>query len=268
MDITSVIILGIVQGLTEFLPISSSGHLVLAAQLLNFHEEGIAFEVFVHLGTLFSVLLAFRKDIGKMIIAPFRIWQSGKRDEDLVRYARWDLYVIIGTIPAAIIGLALKSEIESVFSNVLLVIVMLFITGTFLILSRFIKQTTGEVSYLKSFCIGCAQALAILPGISRSGSTIVTGMAMGVERSEAARFSFILSLPAILGAAVLKVKDLMESGLLTEELWYLLLGAAVAFASGYLAILWLLDIVRKGKLEWFGYYCYLVVLIMSFWYFA
>ena len=109
MDITSVIILGIVQGLTEFLPISSSGHLVLAAQLLNFHEEGIAFEVFVHLGTLFSVLLAFRKDIGKMIIAPFRIWQSGKRDEDLVRYARWDLYVIIGTIPAAIIGLALKS---------------------------------------------------------------------------------------------------------------------------------------------------------------
>jgi len=267
MDIISVIILGLVQGLTEFLPISSSGHLVLAADLLHFKEEGVAFEVFVHLGTLFSVLLAFRSDILKMIIAPYQVWIKGNREEELVRHSRWDIYVIIGTIPAAVIGLLFKTEIEAFFSNVLLVIIMLLITGTFMILSRFLKESEGDVSYLKSFIIGCAQALAILPGISRSGSTIVSGMALGVDRTEAARFSFILSIPAILGASVIKIRDLLETQLLASELMYLLLGALVAFGSGYLAIIWLLDIVRKGKLEWFGYYCYFVVLIMSIWYF-
>jgi undecaprenyl-diphosphatase len=268
VDIISVIILGLVQGFTEFLPISSSGHLVLASEILNFHEEGVAFEVFVHLGTLFSVLLAFRQDIFKMITAPYQVWIKGSSDESLVRHARWDIYVIIGTIPAALIGLMFKSEIEAVFSNVILVIVMLFVTGTFMILSRFVKNARGDVSYLRSFLIGCAQALAILPGISRSGSTIVTGMILGVDRSEAARFSFILSIPAILGATVLKTKDLLESQLLAAEWFYLVVGAFVAFISGYLAIIWLLDIVRKGKLEWFGYYCYLVVLVMSIWYFS
>jgi undecaprenyl-diphosphatase len=265
LDIIKTIILGLVQGFTEFLPISSSGHLVLAERLLNFHQEGIAFEVFVHLGTLFSVLLAFRADLIKMLVAPYRVWMKGAQNEDLVRHSRWTLYVIIGTIPAAVIGLIFKDQIESIFSNVLLVIIMLFITGTFMILSRFLKQSDGDVSYLRSFLIGCAQAMAILPGISRSGSTIVTGMALGVNRSEAARFSFILSIPAILGAAVLKIKDLLESHILPAEWFYLILGAAVSFASGYLAILWLLDIVRKGKLEWFGYYCYLVVLLASIW---
>ena len=200
-----------------------------------------------------------------MLVAPYRVWMKGAQNEDLVRHSRWTLYVIIGTIPAAVIGLIFKDQIESIFSNVLLVIIMLFITGTFMILSRFLKQSDGDVSYLRSFLIGCAQAMAILPGISRSGSTIVTGMALGVNRSEAARFSFILSIPAILGAAVLKIKDLLESHILPAEWFYLILGAAVSFASGYLAILWLLDIVRKGKLEWFGYYCYLVVLLASIW---
>lgn len=268
MDFIKVIILGIVQGLTEFLPVSSSGHLVLAAELLQFHEEGVAFEVFVHLGTLFSVLLVFRRDIFKMITAPYHVWLKGRRDEELVRHSRWDIYIIIGTVPAAVIGLFFKSEIEAIFSNVLLVIIMLFVTGTLMILSRFIASMTGDVSGPKSFIIGCAQALAILPGISRSGFTIVTGMALGVDRSEAARFSFILSIPAILGATVLKVKDLLESQLPASEILYLVLGALVAFVSGYLAIIWLLDIVRKGRLEWFGYYCYLVVLIMSIWYFS
>ncbi len=266
MDIIKIILLGLVQGFTEFLPISSSGHLVLAAEFLEFHEEGIAFEVFVHLGTLFSVFLVFRRDIFQMIIGPYRVWLKGARDQQSLRNTNWAVYVLVGTIPAAVIGLIFKSQIESIFSDVPLVIIMLFITGTIMILSRYIKETTGDVSYLKSFLIGCAQAFAILPGISRSGSTIVTGMALGVDRSEAARFSFILSIPAILGATVLKVKDLFESQMLADELWHLLLGAVVAFGSGYLAIVWLLDVVRKGKLEWFGYYCYLIVLITSIWY--
>ena len=266
MDVLKVIILGIVQGLTEFLPVSSSGHLVLAAELLNFHEEGVAFEVFVHLGTLLSVLIVFRKDINKMILAPFQYISSGFEKEDTKRYLFWDLYIIIGTIPAAIIGLTFKSKIEAAFSNIFLVIIMLGVTGTFLLLSRFIPQRNKEMTILKSFLIGVSQAFAILPGISRSGSTIVTGMFLGIDKEEAARFSFLLAIPAILGASVIKMKDLMALESYSTPIIYLILGTIIAFISGYFAIIWLLDIVKKGKLEWFAIYCYLIVIVTSIWY--
>ena len=137
MEILKVIVLGIVQGLTEFLPISSSGHLVLAARFLSFTEEGIAFEVFVHLGTLFSVLVAFRRELAGMIVAPYKVWIQRETDPELGEYARWDIYVFVGTIPAAVIGLLFKSQIEGIFSNVPLVLCMLFVTGTFLLLSKY-----------------------------------------------------------------------------------------------------------------------------------
>ena len=151
MDILKVIILGIVQGLTEFLPVSSSGHLVLAAEILNFHEEGVAFEVFVHLGTLLSVLIVFRKDVIKMILAPFQYLSSRFENKETKEYLFWDLYIIVGTIPAAIIGLSFKSKIEAAFSNIFFVIVMLAITGTILLLSRFIPKKNQEMTILKSF---------------------------------------------------------------------------------------------------------------------
>ena len=268
MDIIKAIILGVVQGLTEFLPISSSGHLVLAAELLNFHEEGVAFEVFVHIGTLLSVLIAFRADIIKMITAPFKLWRNKDTTVEMHEYALWDLYIIVGTIPAAIIGLAFKDLIETFFSNILLVILMLFITGTFLILSGKIKKQDGQVTFLRSFIIGCAQACAILPGISRSGATIVTGMAIGVERERAARFSFILSIPAILGAGVIKTNDLATSSISQIEVIYLLVGMLTSFISGYAAILWLMNLIKKGKLNRFAYYCYGIVILALFWFFV
>jgi undecaprenyl-diphosphatase len=266
MDLLKTIVLGIVQGLTEFLPISSSGHLVLAADLLQFQEEGVAFEVFVHLGTLFSVLIAFRSDIFKMVLAPFKLWRGTDVNSDTREYALWDLYVIIGTIPAAVIGLIFKDQIEAFFSNTILVIIMLFITGTILLFSRKIKSAQGPVTPWKSFLIGCAQAFAILPGISRSGSTIVTGMVLGVDREKAARFSFILSIPAILGAFVLKMADLMESSLSSTQLLYLLTGTLAAFISGYVAIVWLMNLIKKGKLDRFAYYCYAIVIIAFLWF--
>jgi len=269
MDIIKVIILGLVQGLTEFLPVSSSGHLVLAAEILNFHEEGVAFEVFVHLGTFFSVVIAFRKDIQKMIMAPFQYFYQQSKEEEVKNYFLWDIYIIIGTIPAALIGLLFKSEIESAFSNILLVIIMLAITGTLLLLSRFISAKNEKMTLTKGFLIGVAQAFAILPGISRSGSTIVTGIFVGINREESAKFSFLLALPAILGASVLKINDLlsMENNS-ALPLVYLLIGTVVAFISGYLAILWLLNVVKKGKLQWFGYYCFLVSATGITWYFT
>ena len=266
MDILKVIILGIVQGLTEFLPVSSSGHLVLAAEILNFHEEGVAFEVFVHLGTLLSVLIVFRQDVIKMILAPFQFLSSRFENEETKQYLYWDLYIIVGTIPAAVIGLSFKSQIEAAFSNILLVIIMLSITGTILLLSRFMRQKNQEMTILKSILIGVAQAFAILPGISRSGSTIVTGIFLGIDKENAARFSFLLAIPAILGASVIKLKDLLSMESYTFPVSYLVIGAIVSFISGYFAIIWLLDIVKKGKLEWFAIYCYLLVIASSLWY--
>ena len=266
MDIIKVIILGLVQGLTEFLPVSSSGHLVLAAEILNFHEEGVAFEVFVHLGTLLSVLIVFRQDVIKMIMAPIHYLSSGFKNEETKQYLFWDLYIIIGTIPAALIGLSFKSSIEAAFSNILLVILMLAITGTLLLLSRFMPKKDEEMTVLKSFVIGVSQAFAILPGISRSGSTIVTGIFLGIDKEKAARFSFLLAIPAILGASVIKLKDLMAMESYSIPISYLIIGAIVSFISGYFAIIWLLDIVKKGKLEWFAVYCYLIVGASTIWY--
>ena len=259
MEILKVIILGIVQGLTEFLPVSSSGHLVLAAEFLNFHEEGATFEVFVHLGTFFSVIIYFRKDIFRMIQAPVLFLMSSKRHNDVNEYLYLDLYIIIGTIPAAVIGLLLKSEIEAAFSNIYLVLIMLVVTGTILLFSKFIKTRDRVLSPSKSFIIGIAQSLAILPGISRSGSTIVTGLFLGLTRENAARFSFLLALPAILGASLIKTIDILSAEQFHFPVFHLFLGTLSAFISGYFSIIWLLDIVKKGRLEWFAYYCYAIV---------
>jgi undecaprenyl-diphosphatase len=266
LDILNAIILGLVQGLSEFLPISSSGHLVLAAHILNFQQEGIAFEVFVHFGTLLSVFFAFRRELKKMIIAPFAIWIKKEKNSELKEFLNWDYYVIIGTIPAVIVGLLFKEQIESLFSSVLLVLIMLSITGTIMIVSRFLPVSDKPLKLSNTFIIGIAQAFAILPGISRSGSTIVTALAFGINREKAARFSFILSIPAVLGATILKTKDLIAVPPAPSEIVQLVAGAVAAFISGYLAIIWLIDLVKKGKLEWFGYYCFFVSIIGFIWY--
>jgi undecaprenyl-diphosphatase len=266
MDILKVIILGLVQGITEFLPVSSSGHLVLAAEVLNFQEKGVAFEVFVHLGTLISVLIVFRKDVIKMILAPFQFLISRFKKEETRQYLYLDFYIIIATIPAGIIGLSLKSKLESSFSNVLLVIIMLGITGTILLLSRYMPKKNEEMTFLKSIVIGLSQAFAILPGISRSGSTIVTGIFMGIDKERAARFSFLMAIPAILGAFVIKMNDFITIEHNTVVASHMIIGTLVSFISGYFAIIWLLDIVKKGKLEWFAIYCYLVVIVSAIWY--
>lgn len=253
-ELIKAAILGVVQGITEFLPISSSGHLVIGAQVLNYQEPGIAFEIFLHLGTLFSVMLVFRKDIGGMIAAPFQ-YLKGNRTEDIIHHLKWDIYVCIATLPAVFVGLFLKSSIETIFSSLLIVYSMLFCTGIIMIATKFLPQKTGAVNGPRSFLMGCGQALAILPGLSRSGSTIFVGMALGVDRQVAARFSFIMSIPAILGAAVLQLNDLIASPPPVTSLLAIGVGTVTSAISGYFAIVLLLDIVRKNRLQWFGYYC-------------
>ncbi|KAA3609801.1 MAG: undecaprenyl-diphosphate phosphatase [Calditrichaeota bacterium] len=267
MELIKSIILGLVQGLSEFLPISSSGHLVIFAEILNFHEEGIAFEVFVHFGTLLSILVAFRKELIQMIIALYQVPIKKNNDPELQEYFKWDLYVIIATIPAGVIGLTFKDQIETAFSNVLLVYFMLAITGLIMTLTPYLKDRGTLFKTSNTFLIGVAQAFAILPGISRSGSTIFTGLLFGIDRDKVARFSFIMSIPAVFGAVLLKTKDLMEVGIDSSGMLNYFAGTIVAFATGYLAIIWLLDIVKKGKLQWFGYYCFVVSALGLGWHF-
>jgi len=267
MELIKAILLGIIQGFSEFLPISSSGHLVIFAELLQFKKTGVAFEVFVHFGTLMSVIFAFHRDLKLMLIAPFKVYLSGSKDENLLEALRWDYFVIVGTIPAVLVGFTLKDPIEALFSQVLLVFFMLLVTGLLMWTSKFLKERSRHFSILNSLLIGIAQALAILPGISRSGSTIFTGMALGIPREKVARFSFILSIPVIFGATVLKVNDLINLPPTNAEIQNLIAGTFFSFISGYLAIIWLLDVVKKGKLEWFGYYCFFISISGMIWYF-
>ncbi len=254
MELLKAVVLGVVQGLTEFLPISSSGHLVIGSELLDFQEKGVVFDVFLHLGTLLSVILVFRKEISGMIVAPF-LYLKGERSEEVMLNLRWDVFVIISVIPAVFVGLFLKSSIEQIFSNLALVFVMLFITGVLMVTSRYLRSSDVSLAGRHAFFIGCAQAMAILPGLSRSGSTIFTGMALGLDRQIVARFSFIMSIPAILGAMVLQLGDLIETPPAASSLINIAAGTGASALAGYFAIILLLDIVRRNRLEWFGYYC-------------
>lgn len=265
MEILKSIILGIVQGLSEFLPISSSGHLVLFEEILNFKQSGIAFEVFVHFGTLIAVLIAFRKDIWKMILLlpalPKFIFNGIRINNSDDEYKALAFFIIIGSIPAAVIGILFKSQIESLFDSTILVLVALFVTGIIVWSSKFPKESKPFMNSIHSFIIGIAQAFAIIPGISRSGSTILTALWLGINRETAARFSFLLSVPVIFGASLIKLKDLLETPLPSDQVLNLIVGTVAALISGYIAIIWLLDVVRKQKLEWFGVYCIAVSVV-------
>ncbi len=258
MNFIESIVLGIIQGLTEFLPVSSSGHLVVAQRLFQIATTNdIAFEVIVHLGTLVSVIAIYYYDIGKMItsffsgLMKFKLKESYKKDF----HFRLSIYVLTGTIPAVIVGLLFKDYFERIFHEVTLVGFTLIITGVILFLTRFVKNDNKALGFWKIITIGIGQAVAIFPGISRSGTTISTSLFLGIKREEAARFSFLLSIPAITGAAVLEIKDLIEVGLDSQQLGLLAIGFFSSFIVGYLAIRFLLRVIKTGKFSWFAPYC-------------
>jgi undecaprenyl-diphosphatase len=245
MSYFDAIVLGILQGLTEFLPVSSSGHLVLAQEVLGVSDPGVSFEVLVHLGTLLSVLVYFRKGLLDLVRSLFTKEMRAER--------RIVAYLVIGTIPAGLAGVLLGDFFERAFSSPALTSGMLLVTGGVLFVSRFFKSGEKTPSWQSSVAMGFGQALAILPGISRSGSTIVVGMIAGVNPSKAAEFSFLLAIPAIGGAVVLKTRDLLalEPSLLGPYV----VGVLLAFVLGLAAVYTVLAVVRRGSFEYFGYYC-------------
>ena len=268
MNILQGIIIGIVQGLTEFLPVSSSAHLVFIQTLLGV-ESDLAFDVFLHLGTLIAVMWYFRADIYQMLkswwlsigdILQGRFRQGFMNDP----YKRLAWYVILATIPVGIVGVLFEDAVDSLFAGALYVpAFFLFVTGTILYLSQ--RMTSGRINYdnitaKEALFMGLGQACAILPGLSRSGTTIAAGLTIGLNKEFAAKFSFILSIPAILGAFVFKLSDL--SSALTVNFLPIFVGFIVTIISGYMAIKWMLDLIQNRNLDIFSYYCWVVSLIV------
>ena len=268
MDILQAVIIGIVQGLTEFLPVSSSAHLVFAQKLLGV-ESSLAFDVFLHLGTLIAVLWFFRWDIIKMLkswwLSIGDILQGRFRDgfrQDPYKRLAW--YVILATIPVGIVGVLFEDSVDALFAGALYVpAFFLFVTGTILYLSQ--RMTSGNInlnniSAKESLIMGLGQACAILPGLSRSGTTIAAGLTIGLEKEFAAKFSFILSIPAIFGAFVFKLKDIGSA--MDANFLPIFLGFIVSIVAGYLAIKWMLDLIQNKSLDIFSYYCWAVGIIV------
>ena len=261
------ILLGIVQGLTEFLPVSSSGHLVLFSHFLGVEDAGITFEVLLHFGTILAVLVAFRRDIGQLLTTFFGLFRSGKSLSERYREQsdlRLLVYIIVATLPAVVIGVIFKDDIEGAFDHPRFVAWALIFTGLLLGLTRLSSGGKKELNFVNTLVMGLAQALAILPGVSRSGSTISFGLFSGVRGEQAARFSFLLSIPAVLGATILKVGEMASAPVGSGRLGLMIIGAIVSFFTGWLAIEAMLRILRRGKLFWFAPYCLLVGILMLF----
>ena len=268
MDIIQGIIIGIVQGLTEFLPVSSSAHLVFIQKLLGV-ESSLAFDTFLHLGTLIAVLWFFRWDIFNML----KSWWYSIQDifhgrfregfyEDPYKRLAW--YVILATIPVGIVGVLFEDSVDALFSGALYVpAFFLFVTGTILYLSQ--RMPSGDVNFnnitkKEALFMGLGQACAILPGLSRSGTTIAAGLTIGLNKEFAAKFSFILSIPAIFGAFILQAKDIGSA--MDANFLPIFLGFIAAIVAGYLAIKWMLDLIQNKSLDIFSYYCWLMGIIV------
>ena len=252
------LILGLVQGLTEYLPISSSGHLAIGSALFGVGgEENLTFTVAVHVATVLSTVVILWKEI----VWIFQDLFKGKWNEG-TRYA---VNILISMIPVAIVGFFFKDKVEAIFGSGLLVVgCCLLVTAMLLAFSYFAKPRQREkISPLHAFIIGIAQALAVLPGLSRSGSTIATGLLLGNKKEKLAQFSFLMVIPPILGEALLDVKDIVTEGADAAlggnlSLGVLAIGFLAAFLAGCAACKWMINIVRKGKLIWFAIYCALV----------
>jgi undecaprenyl-diphosphatase len=245
-------ILGLLQGLTEFLPISSSGHLVLGQKLLGVQTSNVTFEVVLHLGTLLAVVTALRERVLALASGCIR------KQPDAWRFV---LLLGIGTVPAAAFGLLFKEAFEAVFSRPIVVAALLMVTGLILWSTRFRSGHRERFRVWDAVWIGVSQALAILPGISRSGITIGTGIWRGIIGREAAIFSFLLSIPAILGANLLKAAEIIAHPPGADTLVCFLIGMLTAYAAGVAAIRWLMAILDGGRLDRFAYYCWIVGLI-------
>lgn len=256
MILLEILFLAVVQGITEFLPISSSGHMVVLASLfdhMGIHlEEKLTVNVILHLGSLLAILVFYWR----------RIWQLLGADRRVVGL------LAAASVPAAVVGLMLKKYCEATLENPLTAGLMFLVTAAMLLWTS--RHQSGEtlcrdLSYSRAFLIGVLQAVAILPGVSRSGSTIVAGLAVGLRRDEAATFSFLMAIPVIAGAGILELKDLFEQGVNSTPATALLLGAIVSFVVGLASLAWLIRWIQQGRLHRFAWWLLLIAPLVIAW---
>ena len=259
MSFLEALLLGLVQGLTEFLPVSSSGHLAIGKEILNIDSENLAFEVVVHAATVLSTMVAFRKEIFSLV--------SGALKFRLNEETSYLLKIAISMIPVFVVGIFFKEFVESLFGSGLIIVgVSLLLTSSLLMLSHFIKPKERELKNRDAFIIGVAQAFAVLPGLSRSGATISTGLMLGVKREEIARFSFLMVLVPILGEAFLEmISGDFSSGATGIDPLSLLAGFAAAFVSGLFACKVMIALVKRAKLTGFALYCLIIGVLTILW---
>lgn len=252
MEWFEALVLGLLQGLTEYLPVSSSGHLAIGSALFGIEgEENLAFTIVVHVATVFSTLVILWKEIDWIFKGLFKF-----RMNDETRYV---INIVISMIPIGIVGVFFKDQVEAIFGSGLLVVgCCLLLTAALLTFSYYYKpRQKAEISKKDAFIIGLAQACAVLPGLSRSGSTIATGLLLGDDKAKLAQFSFLMVIPPILGEALLDGMKLMKGEAIAGDIptLSLVIGFVAAFVSGCLACKWMINIVKKGKLVYFGIYC-------------
>ncbi|NIK77833.1 undecaprenyl-diphosphatase [Paenibacillus castaneae] len=250
------LVLGIVQGATEPIPVSSSGHLIIAQRLLGIEQKGLTFEILTNTASLIAIGYIFRKDIVRLIVNTIRFIQT--RNHTYKSDFNFALYVVVGTIPAVIIGLLFKDQIESYFSSVRTVAVSLLITGVALWLIRNLRgrKRDGDLTLKDALIVGLAQAVALIPGISRSGSTVITSIAVGMKQETALRFSFMLYIPVSLGGLVLGISDIAsDPDRSTLAIPYIIAFLATLIVT-YFAMKWFMNIMAKGNLIYFAYYCF------------
>lgn len=274
-----VIFLGLVQGLTEFLPVSSSGHLAIFKNIFGLEEAGLTYDILLHLGTLAAVFICYYKDIWKLICAACSmlvdfcrnvavVARNIKNDDDVplrrvvnTSYKKFTVLIIVSTIPTGIIGIVFGDLIELAGTSLLVPGICLIITGILLRISDNLDEgykSPKTTTWKDAGIIGIAQGIATLPGISRSGTTIFACLACGLKREYAVKYSFIVSIPAILGAGILDIKDLSSEAVPASEIWMYVVGAVIAGAVGFACIKWMLKIVSSRKFKYFSYYCLII----------
>lgn len=256
IELLKALVLGIVQGLTEFLPVSSSGHLELAKWIMqddSLAAESMLMTVTLHAATALATLVVFRKDVAEIIgdLLKFR-WNDG---------TKFTVLIIVSMIPAAFVGVLFDDVLTELFDKqIVLVAIMLIVTGLLLFMADRAKNTDKEVGWADAIIIGISQAIAILPGISRSGATISTSVLLGIDREKSARFSFLMVVPLILGKMA---KDLLDGEFAgSASLPELGIGFTAAFITGILACVWMIKLVKKAELKWFAYYCFAVAAVV------
>ncbi len=258
------LLLGVLQGITEFLPISSSGHLLLAKYLFGIQDMPLLYDVFFHFATVLAVCTLYRKDLTNIAkdLIQFLLQNIGFRRSETVQSdinsgTRLCILLIIGTLPAAFVGGFYADYFRNIFSNPNAALIYLIITGVVLISTIWVPRGKKILTVLSSLLIGVVQSFALFPGISRSGITISAGLWLGIKPEEAVKYSFLLSVPVILGANILEFSN-VSMQVLQNHIWYLIAGGITAYISGLIAIVLVLKVIKMGRFFWFGVYCLLV----------